>query len=121
MILYFDTVHGAYENTIASICETTSAEKMCICLEYPIGNSEIVEKFYDAVNMVKARGKTAKIAIYDTVVSFPGVKFPWEELTAACKSLEILSLIDGAHGLGHIDLISLGEVGPDFFTCNCYI
>jgi selenocysteine lyase/cysteine desulfurase len=31
-----------------------------------------------------------------------------------------LSLIDGAHGLGHIDLSHLGEVGPDFFTSNCY-
>jgi hercynylcysteine S-oxide lyase len=38
----------------------------------------------------------------------------------ACKAWGILSLIDGAHGIGHIDLSHLGEVGPDFFTSNCY-
>jgi selenocysteine lyase/cysteine desulfurase len=44
---------------------------------------------------------------------------PWEALVKACKDLEILSLIDGAHRIGHIDLAHLGSVGPDFFTSNC--
>lgn len=56
----------------------------------------------------------------DTVLTFPGARMPWEALVQACKELNVLSLIDGAHGIGHIDLGHLGEVGPDFFVSNCY-
>jgi selenocysteine lyase/cysteine desulfurase len=45
---------------------------------------------------------------------------PWETLVQACKEMNILSLIDGAHGIGHIDLSHLGEVDPDFFVSNCH-
>jgi selenocysteine lyase/cysteine desulfurase len=58
--------------------------------------------------------------MFDTVLAFSGARCPWEALVKACKSLGILCLIDGAHGIGHIDLTSLGEVGPGFFTSNCY-
>jgi hercynylcysteine S-oxide lyase len=58
--------------------------------------------------------------MFDTVLTFPGVRMPWETLVRACKDLAVLSLIDGAHGIGHIDLKRLGNVGPDFFTSNCY-
>lgn len=58
--------------------------------------------------------------MFDTVLTFPGVRFPWEALVEACKKLQILSLIDGGNGIGHIDLRHLGRVGPDFFTSNCY-
>src|SRR5436305_13887016 len=32
--------------------------------------------------------------------------------------MEILRLIDGAHGISYIDLAHLGSVGPEFFTSN---
>jgi len=37
-------------------------------------------------------------------MTFPGVRLPWEELVEACQELRVLSLVDGAHGIGHIDL-----------------
>ena len=58
--------------------------------------------------------------LIDTVLTFPGARMPWEALVQACKDMGILSLIDGAHGIGHIDLSHLGEVGPDFFVSNCH-
>lgn len=56
----------------------------------------------------------------DTVLTFPGARMPWEALVQVCKHLDVLSLIDGAHSIGHIDLSHLGEVGPDFFVSNCH-
>ncbi|KAL9117093.1 MAG: hypothetical protein Q9187_006373 [Circinaria calcarea] len=120
VILYFSTAYGACEKTVDYVCETTPAESACILLEYPLEDQEIVEKFRDMVNETRQDGRKVKVAMFDTVLTFPGVRMPWEALVQACKELSILSLIDGAHGIGHIELTDLGKVGPDFFASNCY-
>ncbi|KAH8744948.1 aminotransferase family protein-like protein [Hyaloscypha finlandica] len=120
VILHFATVYGACEKTIDSLCETTQVERVCIALDYPAEDEDIVCKFKNVVQNLKDARKNIKVAMFDTVLTFPGARFPWEALVKACKDLGILSLIDGAHGIGHIDLTNLGEVGPDFFTSNCY-
>ena len=60
------------------------------------------------------------IALFDTVSTFPGVRMPWEALVNLCRNRQTLSLVDGAHGVGHIDLMKVREYKPDFFTSNCY-
>lgn len=127
VILHFSTDYDANYKTIDYICESTPAEQLLIEIEYPIEDDEILKRFRDMVGMVgNNRGdgsqqqRKVKIALFDTVAAFPGVRMPWEALVRACRELGVLSLIDGAHGIGHIDLTGLGEVGPDFFTSNCY-
>ena len=120
VILYFSSIYGACEKTIASLCETTAVESVEMVIEYPLEDEEIVQKFRDTVKAIQTGGKRVKIAIFDTVLTFPGVRFPWEALVKSSQELGVLSLIDGAHGIGHIDLTELGEVGPDFFVSNCY-
>lgn len=120
VILHFSTVYGACEKTIDSLCETTPVERACIAINYPAADEDIVRKFNDAVRNLHNEGHRVKVAMFDTVLTFPGVRFPWEALVKACKDLQILSLIDGAHGIGHISLTHLGRVDPDFFTSNCY-
>jgi selenocysteine lyase/cysteine desulfurase len=120
VILHFNTIYGACKKTIESLCETTAVESVEIVIQYPVEDEEILQKFCETVKVIQQVEKRAKIAIFDTVLTFPGVRFPWEALVTCCKKLEILSLIDGAHGIGHIDLTRLGEIGPDFFTSNCY-
>lgn len=121
VILHFSTDYDANYKTIDYVCESTPAEQVVIEIEYPIEDDEIVKRFRDMVEMVNRDGsQKVKIALFDTVVAFPGVRMPWEALVKACRELGVLSLIDGAHGIGHIDLTDLGKVGPDFFTSNCY-
>lgn len=105
---------------IQYICETTPAQFLCMDVSFPIGDIELLQLLYKSVRDLQQDGRKAKIAMFDTVITFPGVRMPWEGLVYACRDLNVLSLVDGAHGIGHIDLRHPTRVGPDFFTSNCY-
>jgi selenocysteine lyase/cysteine desulfurase len=120
VVVHFSTIYGACEKTLASIKEHEPLETVSIPLIYPIEDVEIVELFRTAIISLKKTGKHVRLALFDIISTFPGARIPWEKLVAVCKEMEVLSLIDGAHGIGHIDLTHLGKVGPDFFVSNCY-
>src|SRR5436305_3527543 len=101
------------------MCETTPLKKRKVIVTYPEEDEELVKRFVDAVKDEKAQGRKVKIAIFDTVVSQPGVRMPFERLTEACRNEGVMSLIDGAHGIGHLH-INLGTLKPDFFVSNCH-
>ncbi|KAI0169036.1 aminotransferase family protein-like protein [Hypoxylon sp. FL1284] len=120
IVLYFSTVYDACKKTIQSLEETTGVRGHCIELVYPVEDDEILDRFRTAILEVQSQGRSVKLAMFDTILTFPGVSFPWESLVPVCKEFGIYSCIDGAHGIGHIDLRHLTQVSPDFFISNCY-
>jgi selenocysteine lyase/cysteine desulfurase len=90
-----------------------------INLTYPIEDEDLLTLFKDAIKASRASGKRPRLAMFDTVSSLPGVRMPFESLTTICKDEGILSLIDGAHGIGHLAL-DLPALDPDFFTTNVH-
>lgn len=100
VIFYFNTIYGGCNNTIQSLSETTPVSSHKIDITYPIEDEEILRRFKTAVQDLKAQGKRPRLAMFDTVLTFLGALFPWEALVAACKELDIMSFIDGAHGVG---------------------
>jgi selenocysteine lyase/cysteine desulfurase len=120
VVVHFSTIYDSCEKTLASMQELTPFVCEEILLDYPIEDDEILRRFRERVQTLKGEGKNVRVAMFDTVLTFPGARMPWEQLVAACKEFGILSLIDGAHGIGHIDLTHLGKVGPDFFVSNCH-
>jgi selenocysteine lyase/cysteine desulfurase len=104
---------------VSYITETTPASAVKIQYTYPVEDDWLVSEFQRVVQAVEKAGGKVKIAIFDTVVSMPGVRMPFERLTAACKDLGVLSCIDGAHGVGHVEL-NLSALDPDFFVSNCH-
>lgn len=119
VIIIFATIYGACEKTVTYITETTPAEVQKINFTYPVSDDDLCHNFETSVEDLKSKGKTPKIAVFDTIVSLPGVRMPFEHLTQLCKQHKILSCIDGAHGAGHIPL-NLSELDPDFFTSNAH-
>ncbi|KAF2837142.1 PLP-dependent transferase [Patellaria atrata CBS 101060] len=118
-IIYFASIYGACEKVVAYITEITPAESIKIEFEHPVPNEWLVQEFRRVVQKEKSEGKNVKVAIFDVVSSMPGIRMPFEDLTRACRELGVLSCIDGAHGVGHVEL-DLGSLDPDFFVSNCH-
>lgn len=120
VVVYFSHIYNAVEKTVAYLAETTPLRARRIEYEFPINHEQMVEKFVETVREAKAEeGVNVKLAIFDTIVSNPGVRMPFERLTEVCREEGVLSCIDGAHGIGHIPL-DLEGLDPDFFVSNCH-
>lgn len=120
VVVHFSTVYGGCLRTLQSVGETAGVEARAVVLAYPVADGEVVWLFAAAVRGARAQGKVVRVAMFDAVVTAPGVRFPWEAVVAVCREMGVLSLLDAAHGLGHVDLEHLGVVRPDFMVSNCY-
>ncbi|KAJ5826283.1 hypothetical protein N7474_003421 [Penicillium riverlandense] len=119
-IVYFDPVYGAVERGIISLHELNGVQGRKVAFQFPIAEDELVRRFREVVRHAREAEKlTVRAAVFDTIVSNPGVRFPFERFTAICREEGILSVIDGAHGIGNIHL-DLSKLQPDFFTSNCH-
>lgn len=116
VILYLDPIYGACEKTVEFITETTAAESVKVSFTYPISDDELVAKFEETLEANRGR---VRIAIFDTIASMPGVRLPFERLNRVARAHGALSLIDGAHSVGHVPL-DLPTLQPDFFVSNCH-
>ena len=119
VIIYFATIYGACEKTVSYIMETTPAQAKKIEYTNPVSDDFLCDSFESAITELRQEGKNPRVAIYDTIVALPGVRMPFERLTKLCKQHNVLSCIDGAHGVGQIPL-DLSALDPDFFVSNCH-
>ena len=119
VILHLSTVYGAVEKTIESLKETTPVENINISITYPLSDDKLVEAFGQAIKSANGSGKKVRIAVFDTISSMPGVCGPWERLAALCKEEGVLSMVDAAHGVGHIKL-HIADAQPDFLVSNLH-
>lgn len=100
VVIYFSTIYDACLKTLAHIGETSPVRGYEVKLEFPISEDEIVNRMRKGIEEVKEKGGKVKLAMFDTVLTFPGVRMPWERLVEMCVETGVLSLIDGAHGIG---------------------
>lgn len=120
VLLYFSSIYGGCEKTVEYLSESTDVEGEKIELQYPVPDDVVIKRFEEKLQSIKSEGRVARVAIFDTISSLPGVRMPWERLVRCCKVNGVLSLVDGAHGIGHISLQHLEKVDPDFFVSNCH-
>lgn len=116
-IAFFSGIYGAIGKTVDYLTETAPVTGLEISFD-PLTDTEedILPRF---ISKIREHGNHVKVAIFDTVMSMPGVRMPFEQLTKICRQHGIFSVIDGAHGIGFIDL-NLKDLDPDFLVTNCH-
>lgn len=116
MIVYLDISYRSNVNTIEYILETTEAESAKVEFTLPCSDTEILAAFRNTILAQKGR---AKLVIFDTIASLPAVRLPFEEMASISRELGVMTLVDAAHGIGHLPL-DIKALDPDFFTSNCH-
>lgn len=119
VLVYFEPIYGAVEMGIVSLQEHSAFQARKVPLEFPITENELVRRFRETVRRARDEGLKVRAAVFDAVVSNPGVRFPFERFVDICREEGILSVVDGAHGVGMIAL-DMKELQPDFFVSNCH-
>ena len=113
------TTFASCMSTIEYIAESTPAEAVAVNVALPSSDLALSEKFKRQICALNSSGKNVKLAVFDIISSFPGALLLFKQLTKICKSHNVLSLVDGAHSIGHHP-INLDRLDPDFFFSNAY-
>jgi selenocysteine lyase/cysteine desulfurase len=117
-IVYLGTTYGACEKAVIHLVDTYvpegAVEGIKVEVEYPVSSEEILRRFEEAISQEGVR-----IALFDTISSLPALRLPFEKMVALCKKHNVLSLIDGAHAAGAIEL-DMRRLDADFFISNLH-
>ncbi|ESK85204.1 aminotransferase family protein [Moniliophthora roreri MCA 2997] len=87
-------------------------------LAFPESHASILERFQTHIRALK-RGGSKVVALFDSIVSCPGVIMPWKQMVRICREEGVISIVDAAHSLGQERNIDLNDVQPDFWVANC--
>jgi isopenicillin-N epimerase len=112
-VLSTDHEYGACDATLRMVCERAGAVLRRVTLPLPFEPGEFVPRL-----MAAATPRT-RLIFASHITSTTALIFPLGELCAQARALGVLTLIDGAHAPGHIDL-HLDTLGADFYTGNCH-
>lgn len=113
-ILTTDHEYGALEKTWAYVCSRSGAVLRVAPIPLPLARAE---DFTDAI-LDRITPRT-RVLFLSHITSATAMRFPIEAAIAAARARGIITVIDGAHAPGHIDL-RLDTLGADFYAGNCH-
>jgi isopenicillin-N epimerase len=109
-ILSTNHEYGAMDRTWNFYCEKSGAKYIRQNISLPIQSKEsLLEDFW------KGYTSKTKIVFINQISSATALIFPVKEIIQKAKSLGLITIIDGAHVPGHIDL-NLTDLDPDYYT-----
>lgn len=113
-VLASDHEYGAVNNTWRFNCEHQGAAYINQPAPVPIENeAQIVEALWAGVT------ERTKVIVLSHVTSPTALIFPVAEVCKRARAAGILTVIDGAHAPGQVDL-NLEQIGADFYSGNCH-
>lgn len=113
-ILSSNMEYGACNNIWDFVCSQTGAKYHPISIPVPFPASEEMAALI--LNRITPR---TKVIFLSHIASPTGLILPVEKIATYARSKGILTLVDGAHAPGQMNL-NLEEMGVDFYTGNCH-
>lgn len=109
-ILATDHEYGAMDRTWNFYCKKTGAKYIRQEISMPITSKEqIINEFW------KGYSSKTKVVFLNHISSSTALIFPVKEICERAQQLGLITIIDGAHVPGHIDL-NIAELNPDYYT-----
>lgn len=109
-ILTTNHEYGAMDRTWNFFCKKTGAKYIRQEIKLPIVSKEqIIEEFW------KGYTSKTKVVFLNHISSSTALIFPVKEICDKAQELGLITIVDGAHVPGHIDL-NITELNPDFYT-----
>jgi isopenicillin-N epimerase len=112
-IVTTDHEYGACDATWRFVCERTGARYVPLEVPLPFDAAGFADRVWAAV------GPRTRVLYLSHITSTTALILPIAELCRRAREAGILTLIDGAHAPGQIDL-DLDALGADFYTGNCH-
>jgi len=115
VVFCLDIAYGSVKTLLKEQCQQVGAS---LHLQ-PLDTKNLTSK-QDIINQVKlAMPSDCTFAVFDHVASNTAIVMPIRELIQHAHALGAKVLIDGAHGLGSLDLY-LDELGAEWYASNCH-
>jgi len=113
-VLLTDHEYGAVERTWRFICGQRGAQVRTQPIPLPVTTSEaMIEALWAGVT------ERTRVLVVSHITSPTALIFPVAEICQRAAQQGILTVVDGAHAPGQIDL-NLEEIGTDFYVGNCH-
>jgi isopenicillin-N epimerase len=109
-VLLTNHEYGAVDLLWQHVCARTGAKLVHCSLE---PGAAMVDELWDAVT------SRTRVVSVSHITSATGLRFPAEEVCSRARADGILSVVDGAHAPGQIDL-DVEALGADFYAGNCH-
>lgn len=109
-ILSTNHEYGAMDRTWNFYCKKSGAKYIRQNISLPIVSKEqIIEEFWKGYN------SNTKVVFLNQMSSATALIFPVKEICDKAQQLGLITIVDGAHVPGHIDL-NISELNPDYYT-----
>lgn len=109
-ILSTDLEYGAMDYTWEYYEKQTKAKYVRQSITLPIRDkAHFLEMFWEGYN------ENTKVIFISQITSATAIIFPVKEIVDKAKNLGLITIIDGAHVPGHIDL-DIKSMNPDYYT-----
>ena len=113
-ILSSNHEYGALDKTWNYMCKKTGIKYIQTSIPLPlISKEDFINLFLEKIT------KKTKVIFLSHITSSTGLIFPVEEICKLAKEKNIISIIDGAHVPGHINL-NIKKLDPDVYTGACH-